>query len=351
MPTAYEAATTSAAVHDRGPEGHLIVAGNDRATWLQGLLTNDVLKLAPGDGCYAAYLTPQGRMITDARVLAFSDAFLLDVPASVVGDLTSRLDLFIISEDVRVTDRSDAIARLTIVGPEAADVVAAVAGGVAASPLRDLLEDQHAYVPAIEPHAANGLGQPGRVLVAATNDAGTGFDLHVAAAEKTEWLGRLAQTGAPRLDGAEWQALRLEAGRPVFGVDMDADTIPLEAGIEDRAIDDRKGCYVGQEVIVRVRDRGQGRVARRLMGLVTAEPDSGPSPVLSPGDVLLAADREVGRVTSAAWSPRAGRSIGFGYVHRDFATVGERLQLRRAEARIALRVTPRNGLLDADVQP
>jgi glycine cleavage system aminomethyltransferase T len=81
------------------------------------------------------------------------------------------------------------------------------------------------------------------------------------------------------------------------------------------------------------------------MGLVPTDPDAGPTPVLAPGDVLLAADHEVGRVTSAAWSPRAGRTIAFGYVHRDFATVGALLQVRRAESRTVLRVTPRNSLL------
>jgi folate-binding protein YgfZ len=289
-------------------------------------------------------------MITDARVLAFSDAFLLGVRGPVVEALRARLDLFIIAEDVTVSDQSDALARLTVVGPAAADVVAATVGDVAAAELRDLPEDRHEYVPAAAPHSALHLGQPGSVLVAATNDAGPGLDLYVPAPEKTQWLGRLAQTGAPQLDPAEWMALRLEAGRPLFGVDMDAETIPLEAGIEDRAINDQKGCYVGQEVIVRVRDRGHGRVARRLMGLVPTDPDPGPAATLVPGDVLLVGDREVGRVTSAAWSPRARRSIGFGYVHRDFATIGELVQLRRAEARILLRLTARNALLTPDVQ-
>ena len=127
----------------------------------------------------------------------------------------------------------------------------------------------------------------------------------------------LRGAGAQLLGAHAVEALRIEAGTPRFGVDMTGDTIPLEAGIEGRAISMTKGCYVGQEVIIRILHRGHGRVARRLAGLVVD------GALVPPAGSLLAVDgREVGAVTSAAFSPRLGRAVALGYVHRDFAADG-----------------------------
>jgi folate-binding protein YgfZ len=123
------------------------------------------------------------------------------------------------------------------------------------------------------------------------------------------------------------EAARIEAGCPVFGIDMTEDTIPLEAGIEDRAISFSKGCYVGQEVIVRVLHRGHGRVARRLVGL-RIDGDAA-----ARGMRIRAADREIGVVTSAAVSPRHG-PIAMGYVHRDFAAPGTRVEIEGASGHL-----------------
>ncbi len=125
--------------------------------------------------------------------------------------------------------------------------------------------------------------------------------------------------------------MRIERGRPRFGVDMDTDTIPLEAGLEERAISRSKGCYVGQEVIVRVQDRGQGRVAKRLAGLTFDA--SAPVPVV--GSPIMSGDREIGRVTSAIWSPALARPIALGYVHRDFVEPGTSVVVAGATAVVA----------------
>jgi hypothetical protein len=127
------------------------------------------------------------------------------------------------------------------------------------------------------------------------------------------------------------ETLRVEAGRPEFHVDMTAETIPLEANLLDRAISTTKGCYVGQEVIIRVLHRGGGRVAKRLVQL---QFDGGEARVPSAGTALSADGREMGRVTSAVWSPRAGAAIGLGYVHRDF--VREGLELAMPDGRRAV---------------
>jgi folate-binding protein YgfZ len=127
------------------------------------------------------------------------------------------------------------------------------------------------------------------------------------------------------------EVCRVESGRPRFGVDMTDDTIPLEAGIEDRAISLTKGCYVGQEIIIRVLHRGHGRVARRLVGLSL----DASSEVPPRGTVIRSADRDVGAVTSAVQSPTVGRVIALGYVHRDFVTPGTALRVGEAAATVA----------------
>ena len=128
----------------------------------------------------------------------------------------------------------------------------------------------------------------------------------------------IRDAGAVDVDPAVAEVCRIESGRPVFGRDMTEDTIPLEAGIEDRAISLTKGCYVGQEIIIRVLHRGHGRVARRLVGLTL---DSGAA-VPVPGAAIRGGDRDIGTITSAALSPALERPIALGYVHRDFVEAG-----------------------------
>lgn len=327
---AYRAVRHGAGAIDRSGEGRILVWGADRATWLQGLLTNDVVALAPGSGCYAAWLTPQGRMVTDARVLALHDRVLMDVPGARAAELVRRLDQLVIMEDVRVEDATTHLARLAVHGPQAASVVSTALGAALGGQELARL-DEHGHC-VLQP------GSAAQVVVAGTRDAGVpGLDLYVATAEASALLGALQQAGAVPVDEPTWNILRLEAGRPVFGVDMDEETIPLEAGIESRAISFTKGCYVGQEVIVRVRDRGQGRVAKRLVGLVSADwPALAPPP--APRSRLLVEGREVGRVTSAGWSPTLERSIALGYVQRDLTAPGTRVEAEGAAGAVTMQV-------------
>jgi len=156
-------------------------------------------------------------------------------------------------------------------------------------------------------------GQP--AIVARVTDTGEpGFDVFVERALAGALQDALVSRGIETLDAGTADILRLEAGVPRFHRDMDEETIPLEAGIADRAISLTKGCYVGQEVIIRVLHRGHGRVARKLVGLAI---DGSEAP--APGTAIAAGDREIGRVTSSGMSPALGRPIALGYVHRDFA--------------------------------
>ena len=248
-------------VRDRSDEGRLRVTGPDRAAWLQGLLTNDIAAVKPGGGCYAAYLTPQGRMISDVRVLERGDFMLLDVPAAQKAFVLERLTTFIIMEDVAVDDVTESLARVAVHGPGAAALLERVVKVDDGTPLASLAE--HAST------VAQFDGHP--VVIAGSRELGAdvaGFDRVLPrAGERGSAARARSRAGAEPIADNAWHALRVEAGRPLFGVDMTTETIPLEAGIEDRAISFTKGCYVGQEIIIRVMHRGGGRVARKLVGL------------------------------------------------------------------------------------
>ncbi len=320
----YDAARRGAAFFAREARGKIAVAGADRKTYLHAMLTNDIATLQPGAGCYAAYLTPQGRMITDLRVLEVGDMLLLELRAAEVPTVLEKLDAFVFTEDVKLGDLTDVFAELRIVGPSAAAMVAAVLGrglppGAAALSADDLAGWT-------EFRNARASFEGDMVLLVSSRELGVpGFDLFVERPHAGRLAQALATEGAEPLSDAAAETLRIEAGTPLFGVDMDGETIPLEAGIEGRAISFTKGCYPGQEVIVRVVHRGGGRVAKRLVGLAVAA-----GGVPAAGDLLHAGDREVGKVRSAAWSPAAGRPIALAYAHRDFTEAGTELRIGQA---------------------
>ena len=313
----YDAARSTAVVVDRSGEGRLRLTGPDRVTWLQGLVTNDVAALQPGQGCYAAYLTPQGRMISDLRILATREALLLDVPTVARATVAARFEQFIITEDVVVEDVTARVARLGVHGPAAAAIVAR-ALDVPAAVLAALVEHAHVDVEF----------QDAPVIVAGACDLGVpGYDVYCAADRVTDVAARLFGAGARDITADAWDTLRIEAGLPLFGVDMDTDTIPLEAGIEDRAISQTKGCYVGQEVVIRILHRGGGRVVRRLVAWAADAESPAHAVVPGPGTPVSIDGKDIGRVTSAAWSPSLRRLIGLGYAHRDHTEAGTKLTI------------------------
>jgi tRNA-modifying protein YgfZ len=265
----YQAVLANGGVVRRTDRRVLAVSGADRASWLQGLLTNDVDGLAEGDLRYAAYLTPQGRMITDMNVVAHGNRLLLDVPAPLAATLRDKLDALIFSEDVQISDESGRLLVWTVIDHRFTEVV------------------------------AESLPAEFRAL--------------------------------PEIDLDTFEVIRIERGIPKFLADMSEDTLPLEAGIEDRAISFSKGCYVGQEVIVRVTHRGGGRVAKRL---VTWHGDDSASVVPMPESRIFSSNKDIGRVTSSAFSPSLNKVVGLGYVHRDFAEPGTELTVVWNDTRI-----------------
>ena len=314
----YEIAHQRVGLVDRSTRGTLQVTGIDRITFLHGLLTNDINSLVPGRGCYAAWLTPQGRMITDMRVLVLDARILLDVRAVDAPAIARRLDQLVFSEDVQVRDLTNELTQVRVVGPGVPHAVMAALESlspqllpVTASELEHWSDYQSVTL----------LLDDSQVLIVRDDELGViGCDIYTAqgpSAAAARIQAALEQQRVEPIDHHTTETLRIEAGRPLFGVDMDEETIPLEAGIEDRAISFSKGCYVGQEVIVRVTSRGHGRVVRKLVGLVLDD-----ARVPAHGDPLFGKDREIGRVTSATYSPALSAPIALGYVHRDFAEPG-----------------------------
>jgi len=326
----YEAARQRAAFIDRSSRGRIIVSGRDRATYLQGLLTNDIVALKSGQGCYAAYLTAQGRMIADLWVYELGDVILLMVAGDVKDALLARLDALIFSEDVQLGDVTETQAQIAIVGPRAASIVGS------------LLKSGASGLDALDEHGSVRSDWQGRqVIVTRISDLGEpGFDLYVERGDAAKGTDRqildaLRQHDVAALDDRAAEAIRIEAGVPLFHRDMDEDTIPLEAGIEARAISQTKGCYVGQEVIVRVLHRGHGRVARRLVGLqLSVGPDASEKSVPDAGATVRADDREIGHVTSATFSPALKRPIALAYLQRDFVQPGTQVSVEGTLAEV-----------------
>ena len=306
-----------AAIVDHSGYGRILLTGADRRSYLQGLLTNDIEALTPGTGCYAAMLNAQGRMLTDMRVLELGEAVLLDVPLLVSAAIRDHLDNFIFSEDVQVEDVTSSRAEIGLYGPRAIEILQS-AGTDGAAPS--------------SPFAVTRVRIAGvDALLVATDGSVPGYDVVSPAADAAAIRQALVAAGAETASHDDFETLRIERGRPRFGVDMTEDTIPLEAGLEERAISRTKGCYVGQEVIVRVQDRGHGRVARKLVGLTFAAG----SPIPDAGTVVHSGDREIGRITSATWSPALARPIALGYVHRDFTDAGTHVSVDGADGIVA----------------
>ncbi len=302
----------SAGCIDRIGRGFLRLEGRDASSFLQALVTNDLGTLTPSQGVYAVLLTPQGRLVADFEIFLRGDGLLAAVAPGLAPALVKRLDDLIFTEDVRVSDAT----------AELADVL--VAGGAATRVLGEAF--------GLDPSVLAALPELGQVDVGDAWVARSGEVLldafHVVgpAARRDEIVRRLESAGEVPIGEELVHALRVAAGRPAFGVDMTAETIPLEAGLLDRAISTTKGCYVGQEIIIRILHRGSGRVARRLVQL--AWPASGPLPAA--GIQLFREGRPIGHLTSVAPSLTGAGAVALGYVARDAAVVDQRVDVGEA---------------------
>ncbi|MCB1127076.1 MAG: aminomethyltransferase family protein [Verrucomicrobiae bacterium] len=315
----YDRLRTSAALLDLTARGRLCVLGTDRVRFLNGQVTNDVKALVPGGGCYAALCTAKGRMEADLHVFQLGDELLLDLEPGLLPAVRNRLERFIVADDVELLDASGAFGLLSVQGPRAGAVMASLdpALSLPAAPFTIQSVPVEAFG---EVHVAN---HP--------RLAGTGFEIYCPMATlpalAEELLRRVKAVGGGL---AGWDALetaRIEDGIPRYGQDMDATTLPPEAGLKERAISYRKGCYIGQETLARLHIHG--RPVRRLRG-VRFRGDPGVLPVT--GDPLFLAGKPVGQVTSTAWSPALKEPVALAYVRREAEAHPEAVQLRTGNA-------------------
>ncbi len=292
LATDYRAITEACGLLDRSERGKLALSGADAATFLQGQVSNEVEGLAPGSGCYAAFLTPKGKMLGDVRILATAEELLLDTERVALQALFNMIRRFSLGYQVELHKRTLERGLLSLIGPEAA----ALAGA------GDLGSDEHAHVV---------VAVPGSGISARAIRTDVGVDLLCDAADTVAVRAALEDAGAVAVGEPAAECLRVERGRPRYGTDLDDTVIPQEAGLNERAVSFTKGCYVGQETVARLYYRGKPN--RQLRGLRL----SGPAEA---GEELGFEGRVIGRVTSVATSPRFGQ-IALGFVRRE-APVG-----------------------------
>lgn len=280
----YERLRESAGLVDRSDRGKLLLTGTEAAEYLQGQVTNDVESLAPGEGCYAALLTHKGKIVADMRILRGPDWLLLDTEPHALRALQHNVEMYSIGRDVQVQDQTAARAILSLVGPAARERV---------SPAPPPAE--HAWVE----------GEHG---IYVTTDLGVDVICDAADADAVK-----AALGVEPASLEAAECIRIEHGRPRLGYDFDADTIPQEAGLNERAVSFSKGCYVGQETVARLHYKGKPN--RHLRGLKLSEPGQR-------GDAVMLGERQVGTLGSTAVSPVHG-PIALALIRREAAPGAE----------------------------
>lgn len=327
----YRAAVEAVAVRDRSHRLRIRFAGRQPGAMLQGVLTGRLPAAPDASGGRAepsAVLTPKGRMVAALRLwreAGDDERYLADVPRAAAAPLLEHLGRYLPPRFATFADVSDETGMLTIMGPRAAELLAGDGMGLVgeANVLEALAEDELHIVRGGEGgHGGEGgegreSGEGGRGREGAVTVIRTGavsepvWDVVADRATLRDLWRRALAGGALPVGSGVWEALRLEAGRPAFGADMDTDTLMPETGLVERLVDQGKGCYTGQEVIVRIRDRGH--VNRHLRRLRLSD-----APTPAAGTELWAEgnERPVGRITSAAVSPRLG-TLALAYVRRE----------------------------------
>jgi len=308
----YRALREASGLIDRSERGKLALSGPGAVEFLNGQITNELAGLRPGEGCYAAFLTHKGKMLGDLRVLAVSEdeqgapaELLLDTERVALQGLFDMIRRFKVGYEVQLSKRTIESRLFSIVGPEAQAVIARAAPD---API--LAHAEHSHSP------ARIAGRPVRLIRTAEP---AGVDVLCDAADGEAVADSLLAAGAQPVSEAVGEIVRVEYGRPRYGVDLDDSVIPQEAALNERAVSFTKGCYVGQETVARLHYRG--RPNRHLRGLRLSEPSAC-------GEELQLAERTVGRVGSSVLSPELG-PIALALVRREvepgaIVAVGER---------------------------
>jgi aminomethyltransferase len=283
--TGYEALHHRAAWLDLSGRGKIRATGEDRVRLLHAMLTNDVRELKPGEGNYHFLLNAQGRIQADLHVCVWEDHLLLDTEPETVQRIYETLDHYIIADDVQLEDVTAQLATVAVEGPRAQDVASRVAS-------------------------------PGFRLTA-TGQPGVRF--FVPLEDKAPLIAQLEAAGAAPAQPEEARVVRVENGVPRYGDDFGDTTLPQETQ-QMRALHFSKGCYLGQEIVERIRSRGQVHRLLVRLGVEGADPPEA-------GSAVLAGGQEAGRLTSPVYSPRLGMSVGLAIVRRDVAAPGTAVEV------------------------
>jgi folate-binding protein YgfZ len=318
----YQAVRDSVGLIDLSDRGKIVLSGPDRVKFLQGMVTQDVPKIPVGGGVYAASVTVKGKMITDMRVFAASEALILDTEPGFGQVLLDFLGRYAPLSNVKLEDRTEADVLLSLQGPRSKKILERLIGDPLT--LNNPLSHEERTV-------SIGGGEISLRIIRAERGAEDGYDLllpreHAAAL----WEALISQgqsEGLRPVGRRVLEILRIERGTPRFGIDMNDDTIPLEAGLEETAISFSKGCYLGQEPIARIHFRGH--VNRHLRGILI----DGETPPQS-GEKVFIDDREIGWITSAAYSPSLRKIVALGYLRREHDQPGEAVAIETNGTRI-----------------
>jgi folate-binding protein YgfZ len=304
----YEAARTGAVVADKDLFGIVKIAGPDRVAWLQGMVSNDVGKLTPGTGCYAAHLNAQGRIVGHMAIHATEQAFWLSLERAAIEKLVAAFDKLLIMEDVQITDVSSEHDIISVIGPRAAGAIENWLG----MPLK---------IGGIYSHAEF---EHCRVVVSEL-----GYDLWVHRDRGDIVLRGLADAGTTAIDHGTWDVLRTEAGLPIYGIDIDETTTLPELG--ERGISYDKGCYIGQEVVAKI--KYLGHVNRRFVGI---EMQTDKIPDMK--SRIQKNGKDVGYVTTALFSPGLKKPIALGFVTRTAYATGNEVEIISEKQTIAAKI-------------
>jgi folate-binding protein YgfZ len=304
----YVALKEHAAWMDLSERGKIRLTGDDRKRLLHAMTTNQVQKLEPGEGCYAFFLNAQGRILGDANIFVLADSVLLDTEPETRQKLKEHLDRYIIADDVTLQDETSSLATIALEGPEAEDFL-----------------KQHA---APIPHKAGSTKLWGNRLIARASSTGApGFLILLPHHEKEDLLAQFSLSGIGEATPAEARIVRIENGHPRYGEEITERYLVQETG-QLQAVNFEKGCYLGQEIVERVRSRAQIHRLLRKIEIDAKEP-------AEPGTKIHSGTEDAGEIVSAVFSPALQKVVALAYVRTRFSEPGTALALEEIPARVS----------------
>jgi folate-binding protein YgfZ len=315
----FTAMVSGCAVYDLSGRAKIKLTGSDRVRWLNGMITNNVRDLASNHGVYAFLLNPQGRILGDLYAYNRGGSLLLDTDRSQREKLLAIFERYIIMDDVEVADLSGQLTAIGIAGPDAKDAMKSA--GIELPDLKPLQFAEFTW-------KNNNV-----TVVHGDNPAVESYQLWISLENVTPTWDSLRQAGATPAGTAAVELLRIAAGTPRYGQDIRERDLPQETR-QDRALHFTKGCYVGQEIVERIRSRGA--VHRQFAGFEIRTLDKS-APLPAPGAKIQADGKEVGEITSVASLPEANgeRTVALGYIRREAGTVGKQVYAGDAQLTVA----------------